>query len=134
MGSLNTIGIKNGFSIKEDYKITKIETVEENGQKIETAYNKNGKILKQSIFVDRNKDGKYELSEAVSIKFNHVDSRSAQTKEYKDLDNDGNYDQIVESDWTGRENILNLNDDINSGSRKMSDAYGSKNDTIEEWF
>ena len=44
MGSLNTIGIKNGFSIKEDYKITKIETVEENGQKIETAYNKNGKI------------------------------------------------------------------------------------------
>lgn len=55
--------------------------------------------------MDRNADGNFDRSEAVSIKFNHVVSRSCETKEYKDLNNDGYYDEIIESNWSGMETI-----------------------------
>lgn len=127
--------LPQGFtSITEDYKVARVTTVEENGKKTEIAYNRSGQVLRTSIFVDRNRDGQYDKSEAVSIKFNHVDSRACNTREYRDLDNDGRYDEIIESDWTGDERVQKFTTLDGSDNRKMSDAYGSASDTINEWF
>ncbi len=131
---LNALKVKLQNTMSNDYSVAKTETVEENGKKIETAYNKHGQVLRTSVFVDRNKDGKYDLSEAVSIKFTNVDSKSQNTKEYRDIDNDGSYDEIIESDWTGMETIRKLNGKVNPESTKMSDAYGVKNSTYNVWF
>ncbi len=134
---VNSLGAKlpQGFnSITDDYKVAKVETVEENGKKTETAYNKSGQVLRTSVFVDRNGDGQYDKSEAVSIKFNHVDSRSSNTREYRDLNNDGSYDEIIESDWSGMETVRKLNGKVNPEKTQMSDVYGSGKDTIKEWF
>ena len=74
---INQLVIKGKPSITDAYKVAKTEVVEENGKKTETAYNKNGQVLKTSIFVDQNGDGRYEQSEAVSIKFYDVSSKSS---------------------------------------------------------
>ena len=110
------------------YEVSKIETVFENGKKIETAYNSMGKAVKTSVFADKNGDGKFEHSEAVSVKFYDVISRSCNTTEYKDTDNDGYYDEIIESDWMGSETIHKLNNKFKSEHLKMSNVYGSEND------
>lgn len=110
------------------YEVSKIETVFENGKKIETAYNSMGKAIKTSVFADKNGDGKFEHSEAVSVKFYDVLSRSCNTTEYKDTDNDGYYDEIIEGDWTGNETIHKLNNKFKSEHLKMSNVYGSEND------
>lgn len=110
------------------YEVSKIETVFENGKKIETAYNSMGKAVKTSVFADKNGDGKFEHSEAVSVKFYDVLSKSCNTTEYKDTDNDGYYDEIIESDWTGNESIHKLNNKFKSEHLKMSNVYGSEND------
>lgn len=131
---INQLVIKGKPSITDAYKVAKTEVVEENGKKTETAYNKNGQVLKTSIFVDQNGDGRYEQSEAVSIKFYDVSSKSSNTREYRDTNNDGSYDEIVENDWTGKETVQRFNGVVDSKSHKMSDVYGSKKDTINEWF
>lgn len=113
---------------KDSYKVAKIETVFENGKKVETAYNDMGKVVKTSVFVDKNGDGNFDNSEAVSIKFCDVLSKSCNTTEYKDNDNDGYYDEIIEGDWTGNETIHKLSNKFNSEYLKMSKLYGSEND------
>lgn len=125
---------KNAYSAKNAYVGKNVKVSESNGQKVETLYNSDGQVLKRTIFVDKNKDGKYDMSEAVSIKFYDVNSKSANTREYKDLNNDGNYDEVVESDWTGFETIKRHNGNGNPNDYKMCDVYGSKSDTIGEWF
>lgn len=123
-----------GGSLKDCYKVSKVETVVENGKKVETAYNSSGNVVRTSVFVDRNGDGNFERSEAISVKFYNVMSRSSNTKEYKDTDNDGYYNEIIESDWSGNETIRKLNSKIKSDHLKMSKVYGSENDTSSEWF
>ncbi len=125
---------KNVYSAKNAYEGKNVKVSENNGKKTETLYNADGQVLKRTIFVDRNKDGKYDMSEAVSVKFYDVNSKSANTREYRDLDNDGNYDEIVESDWTGFETIKRRNGNGSPNAYKMSDVYGSKSNTIGEWF
>lgn len=119
---------------KFGYIAKRIEVSESNGKKIETLYNADGQVIKRTSFVDRNKDGKYDLSEAVSIKFYDVNSKSANTREYRDLDNDGNYDIVIEKDWTGFSKTKKYNESGKSDNYKMSDVYGEKGNTIDEWF
>ncbi len=121
-------------SLKDCYKVSKVETVVENGKKVETAYNSNGNVVRTSVFVDRNGDGNFERSEAISVKFYNVMSRASNTKEYKDTDNDGYYNEIIESDWSGNETIHKLNNKIKAEHLKMSNVYGSENDASAEWF
>ena len=64
------------------------------GKFIEYGHRKNGEILKTSIFIDRNKDGKYTKDEVVSVKYSSG-GMSSDTCEYIDEDNDGCYDKII---------------------------------------
>ncbi len=120
-------------SVKELCKVSKVETVIENGKKVETAYNSMGQVIRTSVFADRNSDGNFDNSEAISIKFYHPTSKSSNTKEYRDTDNDGYYDEIVESDWTGNETIHKLNQKFKTDELKMSNVYGSENNASTEW-
>lgn len=119
---------------KNAYVAKRVEVSENNGKRTETLYNEDGQVIKRTLFEDRNKDGKYDMSEAVSIKFYDVNSKSANTREYRDLDNDGHYDEVIESDWTGFETVKRHNGAGDLNNYKMSNAYGSKNNTIGEWF
>ena len=127
------IGNMKPASMKDLCEVSKVETTIENGKKVENAYNSMGKVVRVSVFADRNSDGNFDKSEAISIKFYHPISRSCNTKEYRDTDNDGYYDEIVESNWTGDETIHKLNQKFKTDELKMSNVYGSENNASTEW-
>ncbi len=59
---------------------------------------KDGAVLKISIFMDRNKDGKYTKDEVVSVKYSDG-AMTPTTQEYLDEDGDGCYDKIIIDDY-----------------------------------
>lgn len=104
---------------------TKCERVKQgNGQMVETVRNAAGEVMKVSVFMDRNGDGKYEASEATSVRYYNVGSRSQDYKEFRDLDGDGMADELVESDWTGNETIQKMSKYPDGRNSLMSNLYG----------
>lgn len=114
---------------------TKCERVKKgNGEMVETVRNAAGEVMKVSVFMDRNGDGKYEASEATSVRYYNVGSRSQDYKEFRDLDGDGMADELVESDWTGNETIKKMgkNPQYPDGQDNdlMSMLYGGSWDSL----
>ncbi|MBO6087478.1 hypothetical protein J6P92_03925 [bacterium] len=110
-------------------KITKADRIRTGeNQMTETAKNANGEIIKVSVFLDKNKDGKYTPNEVVSVTYNDVGSMSCGTTEYRDTDNDGYCDAIVTSDWTGNESVEKV---PKRQQTKMDLKYGFKWDASE---
>lgn len=112
-------------------EIVTAERVINGKQMIETCKNEAGQIRKVSIFNDRNGDGKFDASEVVSVKYIETTSRSQQSVEYRDTNDDGYADEVVESDWTGNETVSKVAPDRFYGKKfhRMDFKYGFKWDS-----
>lgn len=121
-----------GIVVKQQGKLTgamRAERVKQgNGQMVETVRNAAGDVMKVSVFMDRNGDGRYGADEAVSVKYFDINSRSKDTREYRDLDGDGMADEVVKSNWLGNETVekLGKSEDYPNGHDNdlMSKLYG----------
>lgn len=120
--------IKKAFA--EQRKIVTAERIVNGKQMTETCKNSQGQTLKVSVFIDRNGDGKFDASEATSVKYFDVQSRSRLTTEYRDTDGDGFADEVVKSDWTGNETVTKETpDEIHGKNHRMDFKYGFKWDS-----
>ena len=122
-------GNRRQFTEKKNLdSISSVEREYKDGKMIETAKNASGQILKVSIFTDRNKDGKFDASEAVSVKYFSPNSRSKETVEYRDNDGDGYADEIIESNWTGNQSVRKPEQNAFHGNEnnRMDLKYGAQ--------
>jgi hypothetical protein len=120
--------INGGFSsLSEQRKIVTAERVIDGNKMVETCKNSNGDICKVSVFLDRNGDGKFDATEAVSVKYIDANSYNRDTVEYVDTDNDGFCDEIHNSDWRGNETITKETpDEFQGKNHRMDFKYGFK--------
>ena len=106
-------------------KIVKTDKIVGGNQMIETGRNAKGEVVKQSIFVDKNGDGKFTEDELVSVKYNDITQAGTASVEYKDTDGDGYADKELRSDWFGHKSEKELSEGRDD---RMALKYGFRSE------
>ena len=118
-------GLKQAMA--ERKQIVTAERVINGNKMVETCKNKQGEVVKVSVFMDRNGDGNFTANEAVSVKYNALGSMCSASTEYRDTDLDGYCDEIAETAH-GVETVSKSQPDKIKGNEgnRMDLKYGFK--------
>lgn len=74
--------------------IVKVENTWEGNKRTTVGRDKDGNVVKESIFIDRNNDGKFDDNEIQSVRYyDYPGSKCGDYTEYRDLDGDGTCDE-----------------------------------------
>ena len=115
-------------NLQKQKQITNCDRVIQGNKMTETAKNEFGDIVKVSVFLDKNGDGKYERGEVISVRYNNVGSRNQDWVEYRDTNGDGYCDEKATGDWMGGEQVVKEKPDPHHGKdgQRMDLKYGFK--------
>lgn len=92
-----------GMNVNWDLPKSKIESVSysfQPGKIVEYGHKRDGRVIKTSVFIDKNKNGKLDASDQLfSVEYSDGSSTPVKNK-YIDNNLDGYYDEMIVDDYT----------------------------------